>query len=158
VRFGDKLRVVKEIAPESLPLIVPSMLLQPLIENSIKHGLEPRIGVGTITLRSRVEGEMLVLEVEDDGVGMSPERGQQDAVRHGRGGNGIGLRNVRERVEMLYGTGNGDNGRASSQEPCARIEINSRPGRGTRIALWLPLLAETTWPLPTRAPAGDTER
>ena len=53
VRFGEKLRVVKEIAEETLPVVVPSMLLQPLIENSIKHGLEPRIGGGTVTLRSR---------------------------------------------------------------------------------------------------------
>jgi two-component system LytT family sensor kinase len=155
VRFGEKLRVVKEIAPESLPLIVPSMLLQPLIENSIKHGLEPRISGGTITLRSRVEGEMLVLEVEDDGVGMSPTRQRMDAPAGSRGGNGIGLRNVRERVEMLYGTGNGKDSRASSQAPCARIEINSRPGRGTHIALWLPLLSEATWPQPVRAQASE---
>jgi len=54
VRFGEKLRVVKEIAEETLEVVVPSMLLQPLIENSIKHGLEPRIGGGTVTLRSRI--------------------------------------------------------------------------------------------------------
>ncbi|MDR3734508.1 MAG: sensor histidine kinase [Acidobacteriaceae bacterium] len=157
VRFGEKLKVVKEIAPESLPMIVPSMLLQPLIENSIKHGLEPRISGGTITLRSRVEGEMLVLEVEDDGVGMTPERDNRAGLP-GRRGNGIGLRNVRERVEMLYGMGNGSDARASSQGPCARIEISSRPGRGTHIAMWLPLLSETTWPQPVRTQASETER
>ncbi|HEY0308391.1 MAG TPA: sensor histidine kinase [Acidobacteriaceae bacterium] len=158
VRFGEKLRVVKEIAPESLPLIVPSMLLQPLIENSIKHGLEPRISGGTITLRSRVESEMLVLEVEDDGVGMLPEGSRASAMAARRGGNGIGLRNVRERVEMLYGTGN-EGSHASSQEPCARIEINSRPGRGTRIVLWLPILAETMRLQQARTSAGEgTER
>ena len=54
VRFGEKLRVVKEIAEETLAVMVPSMLLQPLIENSIKHGLEPRIDGGTVTLRSRM--------------------------------------------------------------------------------------------------------
>ena len=74
VRFGEKLRVVKEIADETLPISVPSMLLQPLIENSIKHGLEPRIAGGTVTLRSRLEGDQLVVEVEDDGVGMEPGR------------------------------------------------------------------------------------
>jgi len=142
VRFGEKLRVVKEIAPESLDVVVPSMLLQPLIENSIKHGLEPRIGGGTITLRSRVEGEMLVVEVEDDGVGMSPERVPESGItRRGAGaGNGIGMRNVRERVQMLYGS--------DSAEAGARVEVNSRPGRGTRIALWLPVLADAPWPQP----------
>jgi two-component system LytT family sensor kinase len=149
VRFGEKLRVVKEIAPESLDIIVPSMLLQPLIENSIKHGLEPRIGGGTITLRSRVESEMLVVEVEDDGVGMSPERTGGDGIS--RQGNGIGMRNVRERVQMLYGVPSG-----VSAETGARVEINSRPGRGTRIALWLPVLADATWPQPTR-PESSSE-
>ena len=73
VRFGEKLRVVKEIAEETLPVVVPSMLLQPLIENSIKHGLEPRIGGGTVTLRCRWRASLL-LEVEDDGIGMEPGR------------------------------------------------------------------------------------
>jgi len=147
VRFGEKLRVVQEIAPESLDRIVPSMLLQPLVENSIKHGLEPRISGGTITLRSRVQGEMLVLEVEDDGVGMVTEDGAPGRDSGRRGGNGIGLRNVRERVQMLYGGAeNGGSKRGSSQAPGAHVEIYSRPGRGTRIALWLPLLAEAMWP------------
>ncbi len=76
VRFGEKLRVVKEIAEETLHVVVPSMLLQPLIENSIKHGLEPRIDGGTVTVRSRMTREgRLLIEVEDDGVGMEPGQG-----------------------------------------------------------------------------------
>ena len=79
VRFGNKLKVVKEIAEETLDVVVPGMLLQPLIENSIKHGLEPRISGGTVTLRSRITDEgRLMVEVEDDGVGMAPER--NDAI------------------------------------------------------------------------------
>ncbi len=74
MRFGEKLRVVKEIAENTLDVVVPSMLLQPLIENSIKHGLEPRISGGTVTLRSRLDGDRLIVEVEDDGVGMEPGR------------------------------------------------------------------------------------
>ncbi|MGI4757918.1 MAG: sensor histidine kinase [Janthinobacterium lividum] len=131
VRFGEKLRVVKEIAPETLDLVVPSMLLQPLIENSIKHGLEPRIGGGTVTLRSRVRSERLLLEVEDDGVGVAPE---QDVASPGGGvvrtGTGIGMRNVRERMEVLYGTD-------------AVIEMESRPGRGTRVTLEMPIVDAT---------------
>ena len=129
VRFGEKLRVVKEIAEETLAVVVPSMLLQPLIENSIKHGLEPRIGGGTVTLRSRVlEDGRLRLEIEDDGVGMEPERETPSPVSGlVRPGTGIGMRNVRERMEVLYGDQ-------------AEVEIVSRPGRGTKVTLVMPVL------------------
>jgi two-component system, LytTR family, sensor kinase len=124
VRFGEKLRVVKEIAPETLDVVVPGMLLQPLIENSIKHGLEPRISGGTVTLRSRVADEMLTIEVEDDGVGMSSERNVAGVAASG---SGIGMRNVRERLEVQYGS-------------LASVEVNSRPGRGTKVTLRMPVL------------------
>jgi two-component system, LytTR family, sensor kinase len=129
VRFGTKLKVVKEIAEETLDVVVPGMLLQPLIENSIKHGLEPRISGGTVTLRSRItdEGRLLV-EVEDDGVGMAPERNDVSPVSGlVRPGTGIGVRNVRERMQVLYGD-------------LAAVEINSRPGRGTKVTLLMPIL------------------
>jgi two-component system LytT family sensor kinase len=126
VRFGEKLRVVKEIATDTLQVVVPSMLLQPLIENSIKHGLEPRIDGGTVTLRSRItdDGRLLV-EVEDDGVGMAPGRQQSGEVK--RPGAGIGMQNVRERMQVLYGD-------------AAEVEIESRPGRGTKVALIMPVI------------------
>ena len=72
--------MVKEIDPMTLDLPVPSMLLQPLIENSIKHGLEPRISGGTITLRSRIEADRMMIEVEDDGVGIAPGRSHSSGV------------------------------------------------------------------------------
>src|SRR5271168_3775249 len=104
VRFGDKLKVVKEIAEETLHVVVPGMLLQPLIENSIKHGLEPRISGGTVTLRSRITDEgRLLIKVEDDGVGMDPGRVMSSGSRAVALGTGIGVRNVRERMEVLYG-------------------------------------------------------
>ncbi len=127
IRFGEKLRVVKEITEEAMLLEVPSMLLQPLIENSIKHGLEPRINGGTVTVRGRVAGGKLLLEVEDDGVGMNPERATMSVDGIGREGMGIGMRNVRERMQVLY-------------EDDAEVEVVSRPGRGTRIRLLLPVL------------------
>ena len=85
VRFGaEKLRVEKEIDPRTLDILVPSILLQPLIENSIKHGLEPRIHGGTVTLRSRLEGDRVSIEVADDGVGMSePVAYRRTADRRG---------------------------------------------------------------------------
>jgi two-component system LytT family sensor kinase len=132
VRFGEKLRVVKEIAEDTLAVMVPSMLLQPLIENSIKHGLEPRISGGTVTLRSRMLSDgRLLLEVEDDGIGMDAERdGVVDAERPfgaGSGGGGIGMRNVRERMAVMYGN-------------AAEVEMVSRPGRGTKVTLVLPMV------------------
>jgi two-component system LytT family sensor kinase len=125
VRFGaEKLRVVKEIGADTLELAVPSMLLQPLVENSIKHGLEPRISGGTITLRSRLEAGTLIIEVEDDGVGIAPDRALRTGVLEQKG-TGIGMRNVRERLEVLYGES-------------AVFEVTSRPGRGTLVTMHVP--------------------
>jgi two-component system LytT family sensor kinase len=142
VRFGNKLKVVKEIASDTLDIVVPGMLLQPLIENSIKHGLEPRISGGTVTLRSRITEEgRLMVEVEDDGVGMAPERNDASLVSGlVRPGTGIGMRNVRERMQVLYGD-------------LAAVEINSRPGRGTKVTLLMPILdaGAEAW-----APIGGT--
>src|SRR3984893_12063274 len=91
VRFGnDKLRVVKELDPASLDVMVPSMLLQPLVENSIKHGLSSKIEGGSIYLRSRLTDSGLVIEVEDDGVGMAAT--QPGTTR----GAGIGMANISE--------------------------------------------------------------
>lgn len=124
VRFGaDKLKVVKEIDSATLDLLVPSILLQPLIENSIKHGLEPRISGGTITLRSRITGDSMVIEVEDDGVGI----GAGPPSSLSRPGAGIGMRNVKERLEVLYGSD-------------ARFTVVSRPGRGTLVAIEVPIV------------------
>lgn len=124
VRFGtEKLKIVKEIDPHTLELPVPSMLMQPLVENSIKHGLEPRIHGGTITLRSRLQDGQFIIEIEDDGVGIAASSQRPTAIRTG---NGIGMRNVRERLEVLF------NG-------AARFNVVSRPGRGTRVTLEMPV-------------------
>jgi two-component system, LytTR family, sensor kinase len=134
VRFGaDKLRVEREIEPETLEVMVPSMVLQPLIENSIKHGLEPRLEGGTVTVRSRVREGRLVVVVEDDGVGIMPARAAAvgAVTAQSESGNGIGMKNVRERLEVLYG---GE----------ARFEVESRPGRGTRVTLEIPMVYYTT--------------
>ena len=122
VRFGaGKLRVEKEIDPRTLEVLVPSILLQPLIENSIKHGLEPRINGGTVTLRSRLHGDRVTIEVADDGVGM----GNKPASALNRAGAGIGMKNVQERLDVLYGNQ-------------ARFEVVSNPGRGTLVSIEIP--------------------
>jgi two-component system LytT family sensor kinase len=122
VRFGaDKLRVEKEIDPRTLGIMVPSILLQPLIENSIKHGLEPRLKGGTVTLRSHLDGDRVLIEVADDGVGMGNK--PPSALR--RTGAGIGMKNVQERLEVLYGNE-------------ARFTVVSNPGRGTLVSIEIP--------------------
>ena len=122
VRFGaDKLHVEKEIDPQTLDVMVPSILLQPLIENSIKHGLEPRIHGGTVTLRSKLSGDRVLIEVADDGVGM----GERPNTGIRRDGAGIGMKNVQERLEVLYG-----------QQ--ATFTVVSNPGRGTLVSIEIP--------------------
>ncbi|HEY8055684.1 MAG TPA: histidine kinase [Terriglobales bacterium] len=130
VRFGpDKLRFEKGIEPGALDRLVPSMLLQPLVENSIRHGLAPKVEGGWVALRAhrfwRRDHEMLELEVEDSGVGMNPQAGEPRTTR----GHGIGLSNVRERLFVLYGD-------------AAEFEIVSRPGEGTLVRIVLPAVEE----------------
>ena len=109
---------VKEIDPDTLDLMVPSMILQPLIENSIKHGLTAKLGGGTVTLRAFRQHGQLVIEVDDDGFGMSEAQLRAALTA------GIGLSNVNERLLVTYGdshqlrlTSTADQG------TCARIEI-----------------------------------
>ncbi|MGO9366657.1 MAG: sensor histidine kinase [Terriglobales bacterium] len=125
VRFGkDKLRVVKELAPDSLDVMVPSMLLQPLLENSIKHGLASKVEGGSIHLRSRLSGSGLIIEVEDDGVGIGATQSTDAGSTRGAG---IGITNISERLQVLYGD-------------AARMTIDSHEGKGTLVRIRLPLL------------------
>ncbi|MGA2345712.1 MAG: histidine kinase [Candidatus Sulfotelmatobacter sp.] len=129
VRFGrDKLRVVKELDPASLDVVVPSMLLQPLVENSIKHGLSPKVEGGSIYLRSRVKDSRLIIEVEDDGVGMGQAQLEESSSWSGMG---IGMANISERLQVLYGD-------------TARMTIDSHEGKGTLIRIRLPLIEATS--------------
>lgn len=121
VRFGSKLQVEKQIDPRTLDILVPSILLQPLIENSIKHGIQPRINGGTVTLRSWLEGERLVIQVSDDGVGINHTPPSPLQKSNG----GIGMKNVQERLDVLYGHQ-------------ASFQVFSSPGRGTRVQIEIP--------------------
>jgi two-component system LytT family sensor kinase len=119
VRFGGKLRFEKHIEVGALDVLVPSMLLQPLVENSIKHGIGGKVEGGTIVLRARREKSTLYVSVEDDGAGISEERlsTMKDS--------GIGVTNVSERLKVLFG-----------DEGVLRIE--SEEGRGTRVEIQVP--------------------
>ncbi|MGH9392588.1 MAG: sensor histidine kinase, partial [Terriglobales bacterium] len=126
VRFGpEKLRVEKQIDAAALELLVPSMLLQPVVENSIRHGLAPKLAGGQVVLRARRVGqreqERVELEVEDNGVGIAAE--QVSA------GHGIGLSNVRERLQVLFAG-------------AASLDIRSRAGEGTLVRISLPVVQE----------------
>jgi two-component sensor histidine kinase len=94
-RFGERLRVVTEVSPQALQVAVPGLLLQPLVENAVGHGVAPLRRGGTVRIAARVESEELVVEVSDDGRGLPPHG---DPVRPGHG-----LDNVRQRLATLYG-------------------------------------------------------
>lgn len=98
-RFGERLRIQKEIAPAALDVAVPTLILQPLVENSVRHGIEPRETGGTILIRAARVGDSLRLEVRDDGEGFFGG-GQLVALREG-----IGLSNTKARLQELYGEG-----------------------------------------------------
>ncbi len=122
VRFGPQLKVAKQIHPGTLDVIVPSLILQPLVENSIKHGLSPKVGGGRITITSRLASGHAIIEVVDDGLGMSAERLEQAL------GRGIGLSNVNERLRTIYGA------------QC-QLKFKSAPGQGMAVTLEIPELA-----------------
>src|SRR5271166_6642932 len=122
VRFGrEKLKIFKELDPNSLDHLIPSMILQPLVENALKHGLADKVEGGSIFVRSRATDGRIVIEVEDDGVGM-PVSGSSDSS-----GTGIGMANITERLQVVYGD-------------AAEITVESQPGRGTLVRLVLPML------------------
>jgi two-component system, LytTR family, sensor kinase len=121
IRFGPRLHVEKSIDPASLEIVVPSMLLQPLVENSIKHGLSPKIGEGRITIKSVREKEHVIIDVIDNGVGVGPAHVER--VQAG----GIGLRNVNERLKVIYGAN-------------YQLQLDSVPGEGTCARIVIPEL------------------
>lgn len=117
LRLGDRLTIVRDLASETMAARVPDLLLQPLVENAIQHGLAPKVEGGTVTLVTRREGDNLRIEVFDDGVGTATS-----AIREG-----IGLRNTRERIALVAG-----------QDGDAELTVRSAPGEGFAVAIMLP--------------------
>lgn len=118
LRFPGRLQVVREVEPPALRAEVPSFLLQPLVENAVRHGLSPRASGGTLWIRGRIEEGCLHLSVEDDGAG-SPD---PQPFRPG----GLGLANTRERLAQHFGPG-------------ARFDAGPRPGGGFRVSMRFPV-------------------
>jgi two-component system LytT family sensor kinase len=122
IRFGDKLRFETDVAADTLDMLIPSMILQPLVENSIKHGLSSKVEGGTIRIHTHRGEARLHLLVEDDGVGISGEK-LGTLLEHG----GIGVSNVNERLKVVFGSE-------------YRMWIESQPGNGTRVQIEIPEL------------------
>ncbi|GGK01331.1 signal transduction histidine kinase [Streptomyces camponoticapitis] len=124
-RFGDRLSVTLQVAPEVLPVAMPFLCLQPLVENAVKHGLEGKITMSHITISALDAGSEAEVVIEDDGVGMDPERLRR--ILRGEGGlsTGIGLLNVDERLRQVYGDDYG-------------LVIETGVGAGMRIAVRIP--------------------
>ena len=117
IRFGERLVVEAELAPDALDLLVPSFALQTLVENAVRHGAAPRVETTTIAVAARVDGGVLELRVRDDGAGTDSDPAS---------GHGSGLRRLRDRLIVLYGAG-------------ARLDLDGREGAGFTAVLRLPV-------------------
>jgi two-component system LytT family sensor kinase len=115
-RFQDRLTVKKQVDPDVLDALVPSLILQPLVENAIRHGLSPRVAPGTVTLTARRVGDRLRLTVRDDGRGLPPPDQRRERV---------GVGNTRTRLRQAYGAGH-------------RFELADAPGGGTLVLIEIP--------------------
>lgn len=122
-RFSEWLTVHIAISPSLRSALVPHLILQPLVENAIRHGLSVRQGPGTVVVTAERRGERLLLRVEDDGIGLRPVPSDADTRREG-----IGLRNASDRLRQLYGADH-------------RFELRPAPGGGVRVELDLPYRA-----------------
>ncbi|MBV9383668.1 MAG: histidine kinase [Streptosporangiaceae bacterium] len=123
-RFGDRLAVSLRVAPEVLPVRVPSLVLQPLVENAVRHGLEQVSGTARLQISAVDGGHEAVVTVEDDGVGVDP-RQLADLLAGRLGGQSVGLRNVDERLRATFGKDHG-------------LTIETGIGAGTKVTMHLP--------------------
>lgn len=126
IRYENRLSVQFKIDKGALGASIPKLLLQPLVENAVNYALEGMVGCCRIVVSVRQQEETLVLAVEDNGPGMESERVQEVLAGKARSSRtGLGLRNIRERLEIMYGNS-------------AHFELDSAPGQGTRIFISIP--------------------
>ncbi|TYL49919.1 sensor histidine kinase [Nocardioides sp. BGMRC 2183] len=126
-RFGDRLQVTLNIAPEVLTVVVPFLCIQPLVENAVRHGLERAEGTGHLRIVAHDRGPDAVLEVEDDGVGEDPERVRR-ALAGDAGLDSVGLGNVDARLRATFGDEHG-------------LVVETAPGAGTKVIVRVPKFA-----------------
>jgi len=123
-RFGDRLKVTLQVAPEVLSTVVPFLSIQPLVENAVRHGLESKEGGGRITITAEDQGAFAEITVEDDGVGIDPEV-LADVLAGGTPGEHVGLRNVDARLRQVYGDEHG-------------LVVETNVGAGTLVRMRVP--------------------
>ncbi|MFB4349390.1 sensor histidine kinase [Microbacterium sp. CR_7] len=123
-RFGERLRVTLQIAPETLSTVIPFLSVQPLVENAVRHGVEPGEGGGEIRIVSRDDGTHTEVTVEDDGVGMDPDA-LRATLTAADDGSHVGLRNVDTRLRQLYG-------------PEGGLVVETNTGAGTLVRMRVP--------------------
>ncbi|OCT11629.1 hypothetical protein A8709_27510 [Paenibacillus pectinilyticus] len=138
-RYGDRIQLETQVDELTLGCLVPRMLLQPLVENAIIHGIGPAKREGMITIRTWLDRDLLFCQVEDNGVGMPLEEGNFGGETMDAEGkttkvdhmlkermSGIGIRHIREKIKLIYG-------------PEFKLHIRSKPGEGTTIRMFLPI-------------------
>lgn len=128
IRYSDKFDVSVQVDDEILPCVVPKLIVQPLVENAIIHGIEDKVGKAQLLIRGRREGKNIVLEIEDNGVGMDSETLQKIRSCANAGkldGDSIGIANVEQRIKLYYGEEYG-------------LAIQSRENVGTRTRITMP--------------------
>ena len=126
-RFGDRLQVTVRVAPEVLPVTVPYLFLQPIVENAVRHGLEGRAGPGRVTIVAEDDGADCAISVEDDGIGAEPEQIRAALLGEGES-DSIGVGNVDERLRSVFGDGYG-------------LVVETAPGLGTKVSMRIPKFA-----------------
>ncbi|MFC6088507.1 histidine kinase [Saccharothrix lopnurensis] len=124
-RFGERLQVTLQIAPEVLPVTVPFLCLQPLVENAVRHGMEGKVGPGRISILAADAGEEAHITIEDDGIGMDPEALRRTLAGQVGETAGIGLGNVDERLRRCYGDDYG-------------LVVETERGLGTKVSVRVP--------------------
>lgn len=122
--LGERLRVQVRVAPEVLAVAVPYLVLEPLVENAIRHGIEPRAEAGLVQVHGQAEGNDCVITVEDDGIGMEPTFAADILAGRVTEG-GVGLSNVDRRLRDVYGAWYG-------------LTVETGPGAGTRVIVRVP--------------------
>ena len=126
-RFGDRLRVSLLVAPEVLPVSLPYLAVQPLVENAVRHGLASKEGVGHVTITATDLGSEAEIAIEDDGVGTDPER-MRTILDGARASDSVGLGNVDARLRQVYGDEFG-------------LVVETAPGAGTKVTFRVPKFA-----------------
>ncbi len=138
-RFGpDRLKVQLKIAPEVLPVVVPFLALQPLVENAVRHGLATKPGGGTVSVVAEDRGSEALISVDDDGIGMDPNRLDAELANAHLTGAHVGLGNINNRMRATFGDDYG-------------LVVETAENAGMKVIMRVPKFAPGVLPLPVAA-------